>query len=388
MMSLGNTLVVVANDGGVYGADVVNRVVQPVFQFGGAKIGFNPQDRFMMSLGNTLVVVTNDGSVYGADVVGSGSGRFLAPVQRFGGAKIGFNQQDRFMVSLGKTLVVITSGGHVFGSEVKSTPTGASLGIAAGGQHKPLGPISERELLPVFEFDGARIGFNPEDRFMMSLGNTFVVVTGDGDVFGSEVTGRSLSPVGVHAITVDLINVICRDTESIHSSDKFALAGSIFTGQENQGVYFPTMRINDHEERNLGRSYHFISDLPSVGISLMGWDLDENDSWKENEADIKKGVGAIALAVAAVPGWGTTASAVISGVSKAVIDTIDQFNEWDKNDKLLDYNEVVTLTADVPNVDNWINHPIDFSHGDFSGYSSWDYTITMRINCRWQPTLS
>ena len=33
-------------------------------------IGFNPQDRFMMAVGNTLVVVTQEGSVFGADVVG------------------------------------------------------------------------------------------------------------------------------------------------------------------------------------------------------------------------------------------------------------------------------------------------------------------------------
>ena len=45
------------------------RDLQPVFQFSGARIGFNPQDRFMMTLGNTLVVVTQDGNVLGADVV-------------------------------------------------------------------------------------------------------------------------------------------------------------------------------------------------------------------------------------------------------------------------------------------------------------------------------
>ena len=41
------------------------------------KIGFNPQDRFMMALGNTLVVVTQDGNVFGADVVGRDVGRIF-----------------------------------------------------------------------------------------------------------------------------------------------------------------------------------------------------------------------------------------------------------------------------------------------------------------------
>jgi len=81
MMTLGSTLVVVRNDGSVFGSDVVNGQAQAVFEFGGAKIGFNPQDRFMMTLGNTLVVVTQDGSVYGSDVVN----RQLQPVFQFGG---------------------------------------------------------------------------------------------------------------------------------------------------------------------------------------------------------------------------------------------------------------------------------------------------------------
>ena len=52
-----------------------------------------------------------------------------------------------------------------------------------------------RLLQPVCQFSGARIGFNPQDRFMMTLGNTLVVVTSDGNVFGADVVGRLLQPV-------------------------------------------------------------------------------------------------------------------------------------------------------------------------------------------------
>jgi hypothetical protein len=78
-MTLGNTLVVVTSDGNVFGADVVAHELQPVYQFSGARIGFNPQDRFMMTLGNTVVVVTSDGNVFGAEVVG----HELRPVYQF-----------------------------------------------------------------------------------------------------------------------------------------------------------------------------------------------------------------------------------------------------------------------------------------------------------------
>ena len=82
-------------------------------------IGFNIQDRFMTTLGNTLVVVTQDGNVFGADVAGNTVG----PVFPFGGeAKIGFNIQDRFMMSLSDTLVVVRQEGTVFGSQVVMQP--------------------------------------------------------------------------------------------------------------------------------------------------------------------------------------------------------------------------------------------------------------------------
>jgi hypothetical protein len=193
MLALGNTLVVVTQDGSVFGSDVVNRQLQPVFQFSGAKIGFNPQDRFMMALGNTLVVVTQDGNVFGCDVLGSGGHRELAPVLQFSGAKIGFNPQDRFMMARNNTLVVVTTDGSVWGSEVKSTPTNRFLGVGIDG--KPMGQIIDRELQSVFQFSGAKIGFNPQDRFMMAFGPTLVVVTGDGDVYGAETVGHTVSGV-------------------------------------------------------------------------------------------------------------------------------------------------------------------------------------------------
>jgi hypothetical protein len=50
------------------GPPVVGAIVGTVFQYtAAAKIGFNPQDRFMVAHGNTLLVITQDGDVFGAD---------------------------------------------------------------------------------------------------------------------------------------------------------------------------------------------------------------------------------------------------------------------------------------------------------------------------------
>jgi hypothetical protein len=129
----------------------------------------------------------------GADLVSDGGERFLAPISRFPGAAIGFNPQDRFMMGVGRTLVVVTGGGNVFGAGLRSVPTPAHLGIGHNG--RPYGRVYEREVLPVAQFSGPKIGSSPADRFMMAAGQQLVVVRGDGDVFGSVAQGTSLGPV-------------------------------------------------------------------------------------------------------------------------------------------------------------------------------------------------
>ncbi len=53
-------------------------------------------------------------------------------------------------------------------------------------------------------------------------------------------------------------------------------------------------------------------------------------------------------AVKLIPAYGQAASTAVSVVSKAVIGAIDLFNEWDKDDLLLEHNEAVNLTNSSP----------------------------------------
>ena len=103
-------LAVITNQGDVFGSTVNATELEPVFQFSGAKIGFNPQDRFMVTMFSTyLAVITQTGDVFAAEVdLGQQN---IGPVFQLGGAKIGFNPQDRFMVTIGNTLAVITPVG-------------------------------------------------------------------------------------------------------------------------------------------------------------------------------------------------------------------------------------------------------------------------------------
>ena len=74
---------------------------------------------------------------------------------------------------MASTVLVVREDGNVFGSDMQD----------------------EHHLGPVYQFAGDRIGYNPQDRFMMSMGNTLVVVRQDGGVFGSDVVGRQLGDV-------------------------------------------------------------------------------------------------------------------------------------------------------------------------------------------------
>ena len=230
MVAIDRTLVVITNAGNVFGADIVNNELQPVFEFGGAKIGFNPEDRFAVTIGNTILIITQNGSVFGSEV----TGRELGPVFQYNGSAIGFNPQDRFMVSVGLLLLVIADNGSVFGATVRGQTIGpisqiasgkigfnpqdqfmvamghtlavittsgdvfaanvrqsdASLGTSLGGPTDFL-----HELDPVMQFGGAKIGFNPQDRFMVAMGQTLAVITSSGDVFAADVSSRDVGPI-------------------------------------------------------------------------------------------------------------------------------------------------------------------------------------------------
>jgi hypothetical protein len=232
MFAVGNTMVVTTRRGSVFGADIVNNEVQPVFRFTGAEVGANPQDRFAVSVGNRILVTTQDGSVFGHEV----TGRHVGPASKLGGAKIGFNPQDKFMVAAGHRLLVITDSGSVFGADVLTSDIGPTSQIASGkigfqpedkfmvamgntpivitdagkvfggdleshqeGIIDPLHPLGPKmlkwELGPVEQFGGSRIGDNPQGKFMVAMGHRLALITHAGDTFTASVEGHHVGPV-------------------------------------------------------------------------------------------------------------------------------------------------------------------------------------------------
>jgi hypothetical protein len=95
-----------------------------------------------------------------------------------------------------------------------------------------------------------------------------------------------------YQLSVRLDKVACRHTESVSSSDKFALKGQVITDLGNSHFIMPMMRINDGEDRefpdDLAVVFSGFSGTSTIGVILEAWDIDENDSWVENREEIAK----------------------------------------------------------------------------------------------------
>ena len=76
MITNGNKLIIITQNGDVFGHDVSGRNIGPAFKFTGSKAAFNgPVDRFVVTNGNRLIVTTQNGDAFGHDV----SGRDIGP---------------------------------------------------------------------------------------------------------------------------------------------------------------------------------------------------------------------------------------------------------------------------------------------------------------------
>jgi hypothetical protein len=180
LLALGNTLAVVTTRGNVFGHEVVGRTLGPAFPFSGTlfpmSLPIPPVDRFTVVMGNRIITSHKDGNIgfQSFDV----AGRRINPGFMFTGAKVGFNPNDRFMAVLGNRLVVTTNEGNVFGHDV-----------AFG-----LGDFESGHIFPAFPFGGAKVASNPQDRWLLALGNRLLVVTREGNVFAHDVVGRDIRP--------------------------------------------------------------------------------------------------------------------------------------------------------------------------------------------------
>lgn len=188
---------------------------------------------------------------------------------------------------------------------------------------------------------------------------------------------------------VFLDRLYCADPESVHSNDKFALAGAVTTGMNHAGFVMPTMTPPQHQFSYFppDRTHIFsgLSAEPRIGLVLQAWDLDENEGWVENSDTIKEVAGKIADAVGLIPGIGTLGNLAINAVAVGIPTIIDVFVSWDEDDVLLDHRTVVEVPEPTPYSTTPVPYSVHFSKGDPTGQSSFDYRLYLKIACQSLP---
>jgi hypothetical protein len=190
---------------------------------------------------------------------------------------------------------------------------------------------------------------------------------------------------------VFLDRLYCADPESVHSNDKFALAGAVTTGANHAGFVMPTMTPPQHQYSyfppDLMHIFSGWSAEPRIGLVLQAWDLDLNEGWVENSDTIKEVAGKIADAIGLIPGIGTLGSLAINAVAVGIPSIIDLFVSWDENDVLLDHRTVVEMPPLTPHTPTPVPYVVHFSKSDPTGQSDFEYRLYLKITCQYNPLL-
>jgi roadblock/LC7 domain-containing protein len=167
VVTMGNRILVIRNDGAVFGHDLANTTIDKAFRFTGPPVAFNPQDKWVVTMGNRILVIRNDGAVFGHDLVNTE----IKAAFRFIGPPVAFNPQDKWVVTMGNRILVIRDDGAVFGHD-----------------------LVNNEIKAAFRFIGPPVAFNPQDKWVITMGNRILVIRNDGAVFGHDLVGTTINP--------------------------------------------------------------------------------------------------------------------------------------------------------------------------------------------------
>jgi hypothetical protein len=159
VVTMGTRILVITNDGHVYGHDVNGTTIGEAFRLAGPPVAHNPHDHFVVTMGDSIRVITNDGQVWGHDVDGTTIGEAF----RLAGPPVAYNPGDHCVVTMGHWIVVITNEGQVWG-------------------HAAIATIGE-----AFRFTGPPVAYNPSDHFVVTMGTRILVITNDGQVWAHDV---------------------------------------------------------------------------------------------------------------------------------------------------------------------------------------------------------
>ncbi len=177
-------------------------------------------------------------------------------------------------------------------------------------------------------------------------------------------------------VRIELLDVRCRNTEDVSGADEFYIIGALADGTNTKAALTSPIGINDGQIKSFDPAQQVIfdADVPeeqTVRGGMQAFDEDFGKDWAKHGDTANKITDTVATGLKSsgnpyAVGAGTIIDYAVKGFGF--------FASLDKDDNLgtLELN----VPASGPSVEEkeWT-----FSKKDWSGYSSWNYTVRYRI---------
>ncbi len=189
------------------------------------------------------------------------------------------------------------------------------------------------------------------------------------------VTGTALS-ASAGQVRIELLNVKCGNTEDVTGADEFYIVGALSDGTNTNAALTSPISINDGQTKSFssGQQVIFNANVPQ-GVTVRGGLKAFDEDWAKDWSKYSSTATKIKDAVVA----GLTASGNPKAVTAATIlnygfQAFSTISSLDKDDQLGKFE--LNVSPIGPNVEEktW-----KFKKSDWTGYSSWDYTVRYRI---------
>ena len=150
-----------------------------------------------------------------------------------------------------------------------------------------------------------------------------------------------------YRVKVFLDKVICTQKESITTADLFRLVTTAVTDSDVAVDIHPVQRLRSGEQFTYAKViFDGYADAPTLGLVLLGFDMDLNRGWNDNEAKTREITGATENKIKERGFIKDVVSGDAWGFIKTwTVEMIDMIVSMDDNDRVLDWSELIPLTG-------------------------------------------
>lgn len=186
------------------------------------------------------------------------------------------------------------------------------------------------------------------------------------------VTGTALT-ASAGQVRVELLDVKCGNTEDVTGADEFYIVGAMSDGTNTKAALTSPISINDGQTKSFSSDQQVIfhANVPqgaTVRGGLKAFDEDFGKDWSKYSPMVNKITDDVRKELEDAD------EKKAANILKWAVKAFGFFASLDKDDELGKVE--LNVSASGPNVEEktW-----KFSRKDWTGYSSWDYTVRYRI---------